>query len=129
MVSPLLYGKADGCNGHTKCGTLLGKDNGGIAGSEVYAMPPKSEVLARLKLGQISTITNITGSQPIPKQRLSVDEDTVRGTYEADRDELIEYVKKRDPGYFDDKGSASQKNLGCVAVCSETDGKLVVKAY
>ena len=55
------------------------------------------------------------------------DEDTVRGTYEADRDEWIEYVKKYDPGYFDDKRGASQKTVAWLCAVKLTEP--VAEAY
>ena len=45
------------------------------------------------------------------KHGLSVDENILRCTYEADRDEWIDYVKVHDPSYFADKKSATAQTI------------------
>ena len=50
----------------TKIPALLGKDNGGFAGSGVYAMLPKGEVKNIKDTGKIFIIMHLKGSQPTP---------------------------------------------------------------
>ena len=55
------------------------------------------------------------------KHALSLDEDTVRGTYEADRDEWIDCMMKHDPRYFDDKMAAKAKTIAWLCAVKLTE--------
>ena len=118
----------------TKIPALLSKDKGGFAGSGLYATPPKGEVKERKETGKISIITHLTGSQPTPSFNMSylhwrsantdsrsVDENTVRRAYEADRDAWIRHVTKNDPRYFDDKKRGTDKTIAWLPAVKLTE--------
>ena len=55
------------------------------------------------------------------KHELSVDENTLRRIYEADRAAWIAYVKKNEPSYFDDKKRAADQTIAWLAAVKLTE--------
>ena len=55
------------------------------------------------------------------KHALSVDENTLRRLYEADRAAWIAYVKKNEPSYFADKNKATKQTIAWLTAVKLTE--------